>query len=45
MPSRLRLGDFPARHLFYLMASAAAGAGVAGIGFSAFVVGDGVFEV
>jgi hypothetical protein len=45
MPSRLGLGDFPARHLFYLVASSAAGAGVAGVCFSAFVVGDGVFEV
>jgi hypothetical protein len=45
VPSWLGLGDLPSGRLFYLVASAAAGAGVAGARFPALVVGDGMFEV
>jgi hypothetical protein len=45
VPAWPRLGNAPPLHLFYLVASAAAGAGVAGTRLSALVVGDGVFEV
>jgi hypothetical protein len=45
MPAWLRLGDRPPGHLFDLVASAAAGARVAGTRLSALVVRDGVFEI
>src|ERR1700728_3042442 len=45
MPAWLGLCTFPARHLFDLVASSAAGARIAGVGLPAFVVGDGMFEV
>jgi hypothetical protein len=45
VPARFRLGDFPSWRLFDLVASAAAGARVAGICPSALVVRDSVLPV
>ncbi len=45
VPARLRLRDAPPLGLFHFVAAPASGAGVARACPSAFVVGDGVFEV
>src|SRR5215469_8166409 len=45
VPAWLGLGEGPAGHLLDLVAAAGAGAGVAGVGEPALVIGDGVLEV
>jgi hypothetical protein len=45
VPARLRLGDRPTRRLLNLMAPAAAGARVAGVGLPALVVRHRMLEV